>query len=104
MVENYKNVSDEEIVEQIRGGNYELVPVIFGRYEKQVRYYVEKYCRESDREDASQEASLALYSAIKDYDKNKSAFSSFASLCIKRAGYGSCKKSKQEEEYSRGAF
>ena len=38
-VENYKNVSDEEIVEQIRGGNYELVPVIFGRYEKQVRYY-----------------------------------------------------------------
>ena len=84
-VENYKNVSDEEIVEQIRGGNYELVPVIFGRYEKQVRYYVEKYCRESDREDASQEASLALYSAIKDYDKNKSAFSSFASLCIKRA-------------------
>ena len=35
-VENYKNVSDEEIVEQIRGGNYELVPVIFGRYEKQV--------------------------------------------------------------------
>ena len=84
-VENYKNVSDEEIVAQIRGGNYELIPVIFGRYEKQIRYYVDKYCRESDREDASQEASLALYSAVKDYDKSKSAFSSFASLCIKRS-------------------
>lgn len=84
-VENYKNVPDEEIVAQIRGGNYELIPVIFGRYEKQIGYYVGKYCRESEREDASQEASLALYSAIKDYDKERSAFSSFASLCIKRA-------------------
>lgn len=84
-VENYNNVSDEEIVAQIRGGNYELIPVIFGRYEKQIGYYVGKYCRESEREDASQEASLALYSAIKDYDKERSAFSSFASLCIKRA-------------------
>lgn len=84
-VENYKNMSDEEIVAQIRGGNYEFIPVIFGRYEKQIRYYVDKYCRESDREDASQEASLALYSAVKDYDKSKSAFSSFASLCIKRS-------------------
>lgn len=84
-VENYKNVSDEEIVAQIRGGNYELIPVIFGRYEKQIGYYVGKYCRESEREDASQEASLALYSAIKDYDKERTAFSSFASLCIKRA-------------------
>ena len=84
-VENYKNMSDEEIVAQIRGGNYELIPVIFGRYEKQIAYYVGKYCRESEREDASQEASLALYSAIKDYDKEKSAFSSFAALCIKRS-------------------
>lgn len=84
-VENYKNVSDEEIVAQIRGGNYELIPVIFGRYEKQIGYYVGKYCRESEREDASQEASLALYSAIKDYDREKSAFSSFAALCIKRS-------------------
>ena len=84
-VENYTNMSDEEIVAQIRGGNYELMPVIFGRYEKQILFYVEKYCRESDREDASQEASMALYSAIKDYDKEKSAFSSFASLCIKRS-------------------
>lgn len=84
-VENYKNMSDEEIVAQIRGGNYELIPVIFGRYEKQIGYYVGKYCRESEREDASQEASLALYSAIKDYDREKSAFSSFAALCIKRS-------------------
>ena len=103
-VENYKNVSDEEIVEQIRGGNYELVPVIFGRYEKQVRYYVEKYCRESDREDASQEASLALYSAIKDYDKNKSAFSSFASLCIKRAVTDLVKKANRKKNIPEELF
>ncbi len=103
-VENYKNVSDEEIVEQIRGGNYELVPVIFGRYEKQVRYYVEKYCRESNREDASQEASLALYSAIKDYDKNKSAFSSFASLCIKRAVTDLVKKANRKKNIPEELF
>ena len=84
-VENYKNASDEEIVAQICGGDYELLPVIFGRYDKRIRYYADKYCRESDREDAAQEASLALYSAVKNYDKDKSSFSSFASLCIKRS-------------------
>ena len=83
--ENYKNASDEEIVAQICGGDYELLPVIFGRYDKRIRYYADKYCRESDREDAAQEASLALYSAVKNYDKDKSSFSSFASLCIKRS-------------------
>ena len=84
-VENYKNASDEEIVAQICGGDYELLPVIFSRYDKRIRYYADKYCRESDREDAAQEASLALYSAVKNYDKDKSSFSSFASLCIKRS-------------------
>ena len=35
--------------------------------------------------EAVQEATIALYNAIKTYDSQRSSFSTFASLCIKRA-------------------
>ncbi len=84
-VENYKNVSDEEIVSAIRGGDYELIPLILKRFEKVIGYYVGLYSDASEQEDATQEAGLALYTAIKSYDSSKSSFSTFAALCIKRS-------------------
>lgn len=84
-VENYKKMSDEEIVSEIRGGNYEPISLILKRYEGKIGYYVSLYCDEADREDAAQEAGLALYGAVMSYDGSKSSFATFASLCIKRS-------------------
>lgn len=84
-VKNYENLTDEEIVSLINNGNFELMQVIIERYYSVVLFNIRKYCPESYREDAVQEATIALYNAVKDYDAQKAAFSTFATLCIKRS-------------------
>ena len=84
-VENYENVTDNEIVALINNGSFELMQVIIERYYPVVLFNVRKYCPEAYREDAAQEATLALYTAVKQFDSSKSAFSTFATLCIKRS-------------------
>ena len=84
-VENYENITDFEIVTRIKNGDYELLQVIIDRYYPVMLNYVRKYCPSDYSEDAVQEATLALYSAVKDFDPSKSTFSTFAALCIKRS-------------------
>ncbi len=84
-VENYENMSDGELVSLINGGNIELMQVIIDRYYHIVLFYIKKYCPQNYREDAVQEATLALYTAVKGFEASKSSFSTFASLCIKRS-------------------
>jgi len=84
-VENYENMTDNEIVTQIKDGNYEFLQVIIERYYSLMLSCVRKYCPPAYSEDALQEATLALYSAVKDFDPSKSTFSTFAALCIKRS-------------------
>ncbi|MGN0492789.1 MAG: sigma-70 family RNA polymerase sigma factor [Acutalibacteraceae bacterium] len=97
-VENYENLSDEEIVSLINGGDFELLQVIIERYLPQIHFYADKYCAQSEREDAVQEATYALYSAVKNYDMQKSSFSTFAALCIKRSVITSAKRLKSRKK------
>lgn len=92
-VENYENMSDGELVTQINQGNLELMQIIIDRYYPTVMFHINKYCPQNNREDAIQEATLALYSAVKGYEPEKSSFSTFASLCVKRAVIGVIKAS-----------
>ncbi|MBR4122900.1 MAG: sigma-70 family RNA polymerase sigma factor [Clostridia bacterium] len=84
-VENYEKLTDDEIVVSIKNGNYEMLQIIIDRYYPTIYSYIKKYCSSDYAEDAFQEATLALYSAVKDYDSKKARFSTFATLCIKRA-------------------
>jgi len=84
-VENYENMSDDEIANQINSGKYELMQIIIDRYYPVILHNVRNYCPEAYREDAVQEANIALYSAVRNFDISKSAFSTFATLCIKRS-------------------
>ncbi len=90
-VENYEDMSDEKIVDLINGGNYELLQIIISRYLPRILQYVNKYCAESEREDAVQEATCALYSAIKNFKRERASFATFASLCIKRSVFSGLK-------------
>ncbi len=94
-VENYKNLSEDEIISKINGGDYELLQVIIERYYPVILSCVRKYCPKAYSEDAVQEATLALYSAVKSFDGEKSSFSTFATLCIKRAVISVMKKAKR---------
>lgn len=84
-VENNKNLSDNAIVELINNGEYENLRIIIDRYLPQIIKTAEKYCSQHEVEDAVQEATIALYSAVKNFDPAKADFRNFANLCIKRA-------------------
>ncbi len=83
-VENYEQLSDEALVDRVKNGEYELFQILLSRYLPKMLYYINMYSLQNDKEDAVQEASYALYSAIKAFDSSKAAFSTFAGICIKR--------------------
>lgn len=85
IVENYENLSDEAIVSLVSNGDLEVVGVIIKRFYPTIIYYINNLCPPEFREDAIQEATLALYNAIKSFDSKKSNFSTFAGVCIKRS-------------------
>lgn len=96
-VENYEKLSDDEIVSLINNGDYELLQVIINRYYPVILSNVRKLCPEAYREDAIQEAILALYSAVRDYNSSKSSFKAFAGLCVKRAVISVLKRSQRKK-------
>lgn len=97
-VENYENFSDGELITLINEGNLELMQVIIDRYYHTVLYFIKKYCPEDYREDAIQEATIALYNAVKGFDPKKSSFSTFASLCIKRSVISVLKSNQRKKK------
>ena len=92
VVEYDQNVSDELVIKHINNGEYQLLPLIIERYMPTIIYNVRTYISSPNIDDAVQEATIALYNAIKTYDPEKSSFSTFASLCIKRAVIGFARK------------
>lgn len=85
IVENYENISDEAIVSLVTNGDFEPLGILINRYYSTILMYIEQLCPPEFREDAIQEATVALYSAIKAFDNEKSSFSTFAGVCIKRS-------------------
>lgn len=84
-VENYENLSDDALVALINGGNPQPLGTIIGRYYPTILLHINQLCPDDLKEDAIQEANLAIYSAVKAYDSQKSTFSTFVNLCIKRS-------------------
>lgn len=84
-VENNKNLTDNEVILLINRGEYENLQIIIDRYLPLIIKTAKKYCPANEVEDAVQEATFALYSAVKSYDPQKSAFSTLAAVCIKRS-------------------
>lgn len=91
-VDNYRNLSDQEIVAHINAGEYELFPVIIHRYLSAIRFYASEFSGAGcDADDLIQEGTMALYSAVKGYQPQRASFSTFASTCIRRAMIGQLK-------------
>ncbi len=84
-VENNKKLTDNQVVSLINSGEYENLEIIINRYMPLIIKTAKQYCPKEQLEDAVQEATFALYSAVKTFDEQKSSFSAFASICIKRA-------------------
>ncbi len=92
-VENNKNLTDNAVISLVNDGKYEYLPIILNRYMPLILKTVRQYCHPTQTEDAVQEATIALYSAVKGYDSEKSTFATFAVVCIKRAVMAIVRKS-----------
>lgn len=80
------DLSDEELVEEVRQGNDDALSELLRRYRRFARAKARSYFLiGGDREDIVQEGMIGLYKAVRDYAAEHGAsFRSFAELCITR--------------------
>lgn len=85
-MKNYFEMSDEEVIEAYRAGDFEAVEYICSKYRGIVSKYGKKfYIKGGEEQDVIQEGMVGLFKAIQDYDASKNVpFHSFAELCITR--------------------
>lgn len=84
--EDLSDLSDDELVEYVHGGNKEAQEILIKRYKNFVMAKSRSYFLVgADREDIIQEGMIGLYKAIRDYKVERLAsFRAFAELCITR--------------------
>lgn len=88
-MKKYQNLTDEELIEQLRCGDEKIMEYILDKYKPLVRKKANAmYLIGGDTDDLIQEGMIGLFKAIRDYNSEKeSSFFHFAELCISRQLY-----------------
>lgn len=99
VLEGYLNLSDEELIAALRGGNADIMDYILDKYKPLVRKRANAmFLIGGDTDDLIQEGMIGLFKAIRDYDSEKEAsFFSFAELCITRQMYSAVEASNRKK-------
>lgn len=86
LVQNYSEITDEEVVACAKNGDELAIEYLINKYKNFVRVKAKSYFLVgADREDIIQEGMIGLYKAIRDFRADKlSSFRAFAELCITR--------------------
>ena len=98
--ENYNNMSDEQLLQEIKEkNNEEALEFLICKYKELVNTKVGKYFMiGAEREDIVQEGLIGLYKAIKDYKIGmQNSFKSFANLCVERQLITAIKTSNRQK-------
>ena len=97
--DKYSNLTDEQIILQIKQGDEASLTYLLDKYRELVNVKVGKYFMiGAEREDIVQEGMIGLFKAIKNYDTNKqSSFKSFANICIERQLITAIKSSNRQK-------
>ena len=86
VIEQFEQLLDEQIVEQVHLGNTDALDYLITKYRLFVKSKAKSYFLiGADKEDIVQEGMIGLYKAIRDFKGDKLAsFRAFAELCITR--------------------
>ena len=97
--EKYANLTDEQIISQIKEGDEQALSFLLDKYKDLVNSKVGKYfIIGAEREDIIQEGMIGLYKAIKNFELDKqNSFKSFANLCIERQLITAIKTSNRQK-------
>lgn len=95
----FNNLTDEQIVSQIKQGDEEALSYLLEKYRNLVNIKVGKYFMiGAEKEDIIQEGMIGLFKAIKSFDLNKqNSFKSFANMCIERQLITAIKSSNRQK-------
>lgn len=97
--ENFINLTDEQLISQIKQGNEEALAYLLEKYKDIVNIRVNKYFMiGAEREDVIQEGMIGLFKAIKSFNPEKqNSFKSFANICIERQLITAIKTSNRQK-------
>ncbi|MCI8384103.1 MAG: RNA polymerase sporulation sigma factor SigH [Clostridia bacterium] len=95
----YNNLSDEQIVTQIKEGDDKALSYLLEKYKNLVNVKVGKYFMiGAEKEDIMQEGMIGLFKAIKNFNEEKqNTFRSFANICIERQLITAIKSSNRQK-------
>lgn len=94
-VEERELLSDNEIISRFAANDYDCIQIIIDRYMPLVVSTAKSFGASSiETEELIAEGVLAIFKAVKSYDPEKSRFSTFVSLCVKRAMTDELKSSR----------
>ena len=95
----YSNLTDEQIVTEIKQGDEYALSYLLEKYKELVNMKVGKYFMVgAEKEDIMQEGMIGLYKAIKNFDTEKqNSFKTFANLCIERQLITAIKTSNRQK-------
>lgn len=93
----YEDMTDEELIDQLREGDRQVMDYICDKYKNLVRSKAKSmYILGGDSEDLIQEGMIGLFKAVRDYDCDRDAsFYTFADLCISRQMYTAVQASQR---------
>jgi len=97
--DNYKEMSDEELISLIKSDNKEALDYLLNKYKDLVYMKVSKYfIVGAERDDIVQEGMIGLYKAIKSFKEDKhNSFKTFANMCIERQLITAIKTSNRQK-------
>ena len=97
--DRYLNLTDEEIINEIKQGDKEALRYLLEKYKSLVNIKVSKYFMVgAEKEDIIQEGMIGLYKAIKNFNEEKqNSFKSFANICIERQLITAIKTSNRQK-------
>jgi len=98
-MQDLKDLSDEQLLENIHAGMEPAMDELIERYKQQVRNQASSlFLMGGDREDLIQEGMLGLFKAIRDYQPDRNVtFHSFAKVCISRQLYTAIQASNRQK-------
>lgn len=96
---NYKEMSDEGLVDIAKAGDKNALEYLINKYKELVNMKVSKYfIIGAEKEDIIQEGLIGLYKAVKSYSADKqNSFKTFANMCIERQLITAIKSSNRQK-------
>ena len=96
---NYQELTDEELITQLRAGKAEIADYIMEKYKPLVRKKSNAmYLIGGETEDLIQEGMIGLFKAVRDYNPEKEvSFFTFAEVCISRQLYSALEASNRKK-------